>query len=201
MANYKLTHTGFELDEAIDKVTSGYKDVSVVTAEAYDITAGKIIVTEDGIIEGTALKMPITIQENNTYLAPLGTSYNEVIVEVPNVYEPSDEGKVIHNGELIEQTSEEITVNGTYDTTLINEISVNTPVVNIQPISITANGEYTAGAGIAYSPITVNVPQEDPPEVISYEKILEIVNTIVSPDGGTRIITSPEVNTIVDSIE
>ena len=179
MANYKLTHTGFELDEAIDKVNYGYKDISVVTAEAYDVTAGKIIVTEDGIVEGTAIKGPITIQENNTYLAPLGTSYNEVIVEVPNVYELSDEGKVIHDGELVEQTSEEIIVNGTYDTTLINEVLVSVPEIITTSININQNGDYVAASGTAYSRIFVNVPS---PEIISEARLLEIVNTITSPD-------------------
>lgn len=49
------------------------------------------------------------------------------ISELPNVYTLDNEGNVVSNGALIPQTarSNEIDVNGTYDTTLNNEIIVN----------------------------------------------------------------------------
>lgn len=37
MASYTLTHTGQEIDSAVEKVISGYKDVSSVTATAEDV--------------------------------------------------------------------------------------------------------------------------------------------------------------------
>lgn len=42
-----------------------------------------------------------------------------------DAYLASDEGKVVSNGELVAQTSQEITSNGTYDTTLVNQIVAN----------------------------------------------------------------------------
>lgn len=48
-------------------------------------------------------------------------------VNVANSYTASDEGKVVNNGSLVAQTamSQEITANDTYDTTLINSVTVN----------------------------------------------------------------------------
>ena len=53
--------------------------------------------------------------------------YSEVTVNVPNSYAEGDEGKVVSNGALVAQTarSSEITENGTYDTTLNDEVTVN----------------------------------------------------------------------------
>lgn len=53
--------------------------------------------------------------------------YSEVTVNVPNSYAAGDEGKVVSNGALVAQTSRssDITVNGTYDTTLNDEVTVN----------------------------------------------------------------------------
>lgn len=54
MASYTLTHTGQEIDSAVEKVMSGYKDVSPVTATAEDVLSGKKIVNSSGTsISGT----------------------------------------------------------------------------------------------------------------------------------------------------
>lgn len=55
------------------------------------------------------------------------TQYANANVNVPNTYVAADEGKVINNGVLVAQTarSNSITENGTYDTTLNDEITVN----------------------------------------------------------------------------
>ena len=53
------------------------------------------------------------------------TQYASAQVNVPNSYSASDEGKVVSNGALVAQTSQSITANNTYDTTLINEVVVN----------------------------------------------------------------------------
>ena len=50
MASYTLTHTGQEIDSAVEKVISGYKDVSSVTATAEDVLSGKKIVNSNGIL-------------------------------------------------------------------------------------------------------------------------------------------------------
>lgn len=49
----------------------------------------------------------------------------EITVNVPNSYTASDEGKVVSSGALVSQSSQTVTENGTYDTTLKNEVVVN----------------------------------------------------------------------------
>ena len=51
--------------------------------------------------------------------------YASANVNVPNSYSQSDEGKVVSNGALVAQTSDTVTENDTYDTTLINSLTVN----------------------------------------------------------------------------
>lgn len=49
----------------------------------------------------------------------------QVVANVPNTYAAGDEGKVVSNGALVSQTSDTVTANDTYDTTLINSLTVN----------------------------------------------------------------------------
>lgn len=51
--------------------------------------------------------------------------YAAVNVNVPNSYSAGDEGKVVSSGALVAQTSDTVTANDTYDTTLINSLTVN----------------------------------------------------------------------------
>lgn len=44
---------------------------------------------------------------------------------IGNQYSASDEGKVVSSGALVSQTSDTVTTNDTYDTTLINSLTVN----------------------------------------------------------------------------
>lgn len=52
-------------------------------------------------------------------------AYAYADVAVPNSYAAGDEGKVVSNGALVSQTSDTVTTNDTYDTTLINSLTVN----------------------------------------------------------------------------
>lgn len=56
--------------------------------------------------------------------------YSEVTVNVPNSYTAGDEGKVVSSGALVAQTSTTKTANGTYTTTLNNEVVVAIPAAN-----------------------------------------------------------------------
>lgn len=56
-----------------------------------------------------------------------------------------------------------ITENGTVDVTEYAEAAVDVPIPEIVPLEVTANGTYTAPEGTAYSPITVDVQEEEPP--------------------------------------
>lgn len=71
--------------------------------------------------------VPLSVNANGTYSAPSGTAYTPVTVAVPNTYEATDEGKVVSNGALVAQSSDTVTQNNTYDTTLINSLTVNVP--------------------------------------------------------------------------
>lgn len=54
MSNYYLSHSAAELDEAVEKVLTGYKDVSSVTATGNDVVIGKTIVDSSGkVITGS----------------------------------------------------------------------------------------------------------------------------------------------------
>lgn len=70
-----------------------------------------------------------TITSNGTYDASDDNAdgYSSVSVSVPNTYTATDEGKVVSNGALVAQGSDEVTENGTVDTTLINSLVVNVP--------------------------------------------------------------------------
>ena len=112
-----------------------------------------------------------TITANGTYLASADNldGYDEVTANVPNTYSASDEGKVVDNGALVAQTSTTKTANGTYDTTLNDEV-----IVNVQPtlqaktsLSITANGSFSYTPDSGYDGLsevsgTVNVPSSSP---------------------------------------
>lgn len=49
----------------------------------------------------------------------------KINVNVTNSYAVSDEGKVVSNGALVAQSSATYTANDTYDTTLVDEVTVN----------------------------------------------------------------------------
>lgn len=67
------------------------------------------------------------INANGTYNASSDSAdgYKKVVVSVPNTYSAGDEGKVVSSGALVSQSSANYTSNNTYDTTLINSVTVN----------------------------------------------------------------------------
>ena len=86
--------------------------------------AAAITALPDASVFGTK-----SVTQNGTY-DPSDDSldgYSEVTVNVPNSYAAGDEGKVVSNGALVAQSAmaSEITINGTYDTTLNDEVTVN----------------------------------------------------------------------------
>ena len=83
------------------------------------------------VVMGLITKM---ITRNGAYNAAAdgADGYSSVVVNVPNSYTASDEGKAVENGALVSQTSRSITQTGTYDTTYNNQVVVS---VNITPAS------------------------------------------------------------------
>lgn len=89
-----------------------------------DLLALKEVIEHGG--GGEAVIEPLSATQNGTYTPSSGVDgYSPVTVNVPNSYEAGDEGKVVSNGALVAQGSQTITENGTYDTTLNNEVVVN----------------------------------------------------------------------------
>ena len=83
----------------------------------------------------------IEITENGTTTENVaGYAYAEIDVNVPNTYAAEDEGKVVEQGELVSQSSATYTANNTYDTTLINSVTVN---VSDAPTLQTVSKTYT----------------------------------------------------------
>lgn len=78
---------------------------------------------------GEAVLVNKDISANGTYNASADSAdgYKKVVVDVPNTYAAGDEGKVVSNGALVAQGSASYTSNGTYDTTLVNEVEVDVP--------------------------------------------------------------------------
>lgn len=68
----------------------------------------------------------ISITANGTTTEDV-TSYAtaSITTNVPNSYSASDEGKVVSNGTLVSQSSATYTENGTYDTTLVDDVTVD----------------------------------------------------------------------------
>lgn len=78
---------------------------------------------------GEAVLINKNVDANGTYNASADSAdgYKKVVVSVPNTYAAGDEGKVVSNGALVAQGSASYTANGTYDTTLVNEVEVDVP--------------------------------------------------------------------------
>ena len=78
---------------------------------------------------GSATLIDKDITANGTYNARSDNAdgYKKVVVGVPNTYTSADEGKVVDSGALEAQTSKSIDANGTYNTTLNNEVVVTVP--------------------------------------------------------------------------
>ena len=151
MANVLIEETSMEnIADAIrskNGLTTKYKPAEM--ADAISAISG-------GGITPTGTKT-INITQNGTTTENV-TNYAsaEISVNVPNSYSVSDEGKVVSNGALVAQSSQNITANGTYDTTLKNSVVVNVPQ-GITPSgsqTFTENGTYDV-ASIAEAVVNV----------------------------------------------
>lgn len=112
-----------------------FKAVTVSGLTADKILQGNVVKVGDADDDDRIMSVTGTAQGGIT---PTGTktitangtsidvySYQYADVAVPNSYSASDEGKVVSNGALVAQTSDTVTANDTYDTTLINSLTVN----------------------------------------------------------------------------
>ena len=125
----------------------------------------------------------LSVSENGTYTALSGHAYSPVTVDVPNSYDVSDEGKVVSNGDLVSQTSATKTANGTYDTTLNNEVVVNVPSVtptgniNITSMAQTDVSAYAMAQVVDADLVAGNIKKD--------VDILGVVGTYEGGGGGS----------------
>lgn len=113
--------------------TVSYKGQTLATVSNQTktlLTEGKYLEDDITLVDvsgGGAVLGTKNITANGTYEAEDDSldGYSEVTVAVPNSYSAGDEGKVVSNGALVAQTSDTVTANDTYDTTLINSLTVN----------------------------------------------------------------------------
>ena len=99
---------------------------------------------------GDVAVQALDVDKNGTYRAQSGKAYSPVNVNVPNSYAAEDEGKVVSDGELVAQTGATYTLNDTYDTTLIDSVTV---AVFGQSNVIT--GEFTTGGTNTVSDVAI----------------------------------------------
>ena len=87
-------------------IAGGTKTGTAVTVSASELVSGTKSITANGSNQDVV-------------------GYAAVDVAVPNSYSAADEGKVVSSGALVAQASDTVTTNDTYDTTLINSLTVN----------------------------------------------------------------------------
>lgn len=143
----------------------------------YDTTLNNRIevLIEPSLQNKTVTTNGVVTHDNNYY------GLNQVTVNVPNSYEDEDEDKVVQDGVLVSQTSRTITANGTYDTTINNEVVVNIEnTINLQSKTATVNGEILPDEGYdGLSQVTVAV---EGGATLQTKTITE--NGTVEPDNG-----------------
>lgn len=103
---------------------TGEKTINVsqngtVTEDVANYATAKVVTNVPASAVDTGTK---NINSNGTHNV---VGYASAEVNVPNSYAASDEGKVVSNGALVSQSSQTVTENGTYDTTLKDEVVVN----------------------------------------------------------------------------
>lgn len=122
----ETTYKPSEMAEAIADIGSATLGTKTITSNGtYDAEDDSL----DGYSEvtvsvsGGSPSGTKSITANGTGIDVAAYAYADVAV--PNTYAAGDEGKVVSNGALVSQTSNTVTTNDTYDTTLINSLTVN----------------------------------------------------------------------------
>lgn len=122
MATYTLTHTGKEIDDAVKKVLSDYKDVSSVTAVAGDVLNGKTIVNSNGTVSGTMTNVGTVNKtiatKNEVYTIPAGNHSGAGTVQISTAEQNKIIAENIKKGIMILGVSGTCESSGTsgYDT-------------------------------------------------------------------------------------
>lgn len=154
-----------KVDVAVPGITpSG--TLAIATNGSHDVTnyaTASVAVPASAVDSGTKA---ITANGNGQDVV----GYAAVNVNVPNSYAAADEGKVVQSGALVAQTSDTVTTNDTYDTTLINSLKVNVAASGGKEVKLLASGSYTK-TNFATTPGNVQIPVSfsgEPTQVFVY---------------------------------
>lgn len=142
---------------------------------------------------GEATLIDKNISSNGTYNASSDSAdgYKKVVVSVPNTYVAGDEGKVVSNGALVSQTSATYNTNNTYDTTLINSVTVNVSGgISLDDIATNTapSGAITLGNGVT--------------TIENYAFAGKPITSIIAPsvtNMGSNSLYSTQITSITDS--
>ncbi len=149
-------------------------------------STSQVVVTPDAGYDGMAKVTVAAIPPE--YIIPSGAknitangnnqdvkAYEKVNVNVPNTYAAGDDGKVVSNGALVSQSSQTINENGTYDTTLKNEVVVDVQSGGGGGGTVIASGTVAGNGGYGISvPVGTKMPETDFAFVIHLPKNQEI---------------------------
>lgn len=159
----------------------GQSGRNIVVNGRYNTTTNNEVVVN--VAEGgSARVIPKNISANGNYDASSdhADGYSIVNVNVPNTYGVGDEGKVVKNGALIDQTPRNVTANGTYDTTENNSTVVNVP----NTYGVGDEGKVVSGGElVAQTPTTKNANGTyDTTE--NNQVIIDVPNSYTAGDEG-----------------
>lgn len=182
-------------------VDTGTKSISTNgTHDVVGYASASVAVPASAVDSGTK-----SITSNGTHDV---IGYASASVAVPNSYSASDEGKVVSNGALVAQTSDTVTANDTYDTTLINSLTVNVSggTEEPEPLDVdfidydgTVVYTYTANDFLALNALPANPSHEgltaqgwnwtlaDAKEFVQQYGTLVVGQNYTTSDGKTRI--------------
>lgn len=124
--------TGYTAHDAEGNPIVGVLSPGNVTVESMSISLNGTYTAPSGTAYSPVIvNVPASAVDSGTKSITSNGSNQDVVgyaavdVAVPNSYTAGDEGKVVSNGELVAQSSDSVTQNGTVDTTLINSLTVN----------------------------------------------------------------------------
>ena len=111
--------------------------------------------------------------------------YAYVQVTVPNSYTSTDEGKVVSSGALVSQTSTTKTANGTYDTTLNDEVTVNVP----NSYASTDEGKVVSSGALVSQTSTTKNANGTYDTTLNDEVTVNVPNSYTASDEG-KVVSS-----------
>ena len=123
---------------------------------------------------GENVEMPTPITREEKYLYNIAVNIN-----TGGGVTPADNGKVVVNGQLTDQTATTKTANGTYDTTTNNSVTVAVPIQQSKSVTIDEAGTVTITPDSGYEAMEEVVVTAEVPSVST----AALVTTFA--DGGT----------------